>query len=79
MYIHGTVEDKQFKNNIAGTEKAGHAISIWHFSYAADAAGAEAKAEKCAALIKPYKIELPVYFDFEYYSETNAAQKQKAS
>lgn len=66
---HGQKVDTQFNKYVDGATKAGIPFGIYHFSYAATVAQAEAEAKKCLEIIKPYKIELPVYFDFEDYSE----------
>jgi lysozyme len=66
---HGQKKDTQFDNYIAGANKAGIPFGIYHFSYAANVEQAKAEAEKCLEIIKPVKIDLPVYFDFEDYSE----------
>jgi lysozyme len=66
---HGHKKDTQFDNYIAGANKAGIPFGIYHFSYAANVEQAKAEAEKCLEIIKPVKIDLPVYFDFEDYSE----------
>lgn len=66
---HGQKKDTQFDNYITGANKAGIPFGIYHFSYAANVEQAKAEAEKCLEIIKPVKIDLPVYFDFEDYSE----------
>ena len=66
---HGQKKDTQFDNYITGANKAGIPFGIYHFSYAANVEQAKAEAEKCLEIIKPVKIDLPIYFDFEDYSE----------
>ncbi len=67
--------DKQFSANIKGTTAAGLPIGIYHFSYALTAADAAAEAKYCCAMLKGYKIDLPVYFDLEDDSEAYGAKK----
>jgi len=59
--------DSQFLPNIKGAIAAGIPIGVYHFSYALNAAGAKAEAERVISLLAPYKkyITLPVFFDFE--------------
>jgi GH25 family lysozyme M1 (1,4-beta-N-acetylmuramidase) len=72
---YGQIEDREFKKYIDGAIKAGIPVGIYYFSYALNAQQAKDEAAHCMKLIKPYKIDLPVYFDFEYDSETFAAKK----
>ena len=60
--------DEQFTANMKGAIAAGIPVGAYHFSYALNAAGAKAEAERVVQLLAPYKahITLPVYFDFEY-------------
>lgn len=72
---YGQLEDRQFKANIQGAAKAGIPVGVYYFSYALNAVKAEEEASHCLSLIKPYTIDFPVYFDFEYDSETFGAKK----
>ena len=51
---------------------AGLPVGTYWFSYAADAKDALKEAEVCHSILKPWKdrLTLPVFFDFEYDSET---------
>ena len=62
-----TYTDSEFLNNMKGAISVGLPIGVYHFSYALNAAGAKAEAERVISLLAPYKqhITLPVYFDFE--------------
>ncbi len=62
-----TYTDSEFLNNMKGAISVGLPIGIYHFSYALNAAGAKAEAERVISLLAPYKkyVTLPVYFDFE--------------
>lgn len=64
--------DVKFKANIEGAIAAGLPVGIYWFSYAYGEAMAAKEAEYCLAAIKPYKITLPVFFDWEYDSMTYA-------
>lgn len=66
--------DEKFKRNISECNKHGIPCGVYWFSYAYTEAMARKEAEYCLAAIKPYKVELPVCFDFEYDS-VNYAQK----
>lgn len=58
--------DKQFIRNISECNRLGIPCGVYWFSYAYTAAMAAKEAEYCLAAIKPYKVELPVCYDFEY-------------
>lgn len=72
---YGQIEDREFKKYIDGAIKVGIPVGIYYFSYALNVQQAKDEATHCIKLIKPYKIDLPVYFDFEYDSETFGAKK----
>lgn len=59
-------EDPQFKRNITQAIAQGIHVGVYHFSYALDVAGVKREAEFVLSLLKDYKIDLPVFFDFEY-------------
>ena len=58
--------DSQFAQNIRGAAAQGIPVGVYWFSYALDAAGARAEAQKCLETIQGCDITLPVFFDFEY-------------
>lgn len=60
--------DNQFVNNITGAQRAGIPVGVYWFSYAISEDTARQEAEKCAATLSGYSIDLPVFFDFEYDS-----------
>ena len=72
---YGQFPDKEFHANMKGAAAAGLPVGIWYFSYALSIVQAAEEAAHCCGLIKQYKIDLPVYFDFEYASEEYAAKK----
>lgn len=57
-----------FKPQITAAIDAGMPVGIYWFSRAYTTDMAKAEANKCAEAIKPYKISLPVFIDFEYDS-----------
>lgn len=64
--------DEKFERNISECNRLGIPCGVYWFSYAYTEAMAKKEAEYCLAAIKPYKVELPVCFDFEYDSVTYA-------
>lgn len=71
---YARVVDNKFKDNIKGAQAAGVSVGVYWFSYALTVTQAIDEAEFCATTIKPYKLDLPVYFDFEYDTERYAKQ-----
>lgn len=66
--------DKQFERNIKECNRLGIPCGVYWFSYAYNEAMAEKEAEYCLAAIKPYRLDYPVAFDFEYDSVNYAAK-----
>lgn len=64
--------DGKFVRNITECNRLGIPCGVYWFSYAYTEEMAKKEAEYCLAAIKPYKVELPVCFDFEYDSVTYA-------
>ena len=64
--------DKQFVRNISECNRIGIPCGVYFFSYAYTPEMAMREAERCLAMIEPYRVELPVAFDFEYDSVTYA-------
>lgn len=73
--------DEQFKRNISECNRLDIPCGVYWFSYAYTEEMARKEAEYCLAAIKPYKVELPVCFDFEYdsvsYAEKNGINVTK--
>ena len=57
--------DPYFTANVMACNTYGIPCGVYWFSYALTAAEAATEAAYCLAAIRPYKIELPVCFDFE--------------
>ncbi len=66
--------DKRFVSYINAAIKAGLAIGVYWFIYAADTAVAMLNAQKCLEVIRPYRefITLGVWADWEYDSDKRA-------
>lgn len=67
--------DPQFKRNAEQCAKVGMPFGVYWFSYALNVSDAEKEAAYCLAAVKPYKLEYPICFDFEYDS-VEYAKKQ---
>lgn len=67
--------DAQFKRNISECNRLGIPCGVYWFSYAYTEEMARKEAEHCLTAIKPYKLDYPVAFDFEYDSVSYAAKK----
>jgi GH25 family lysozyme M1 (1,4-beta-N-acetylmuramidase) len=66
-YGQGNV-DAQFKRNVEECNRLQIPVGVYWFSYAYNAALALKEAKYCLEAIEPYRIELPVAFDWEYAS-----------
>ncbi len=64
--------DKYFARNAAECNRLGIPCGAYWFSYAKSVAEAEKEARHLLAAVKPYRMELPLCFDFEYDSRDNA-------
>lgn len=60
--------DNKFIRNISECNRLGIPCGVYWFSYALNADMAKKEAEYCLKVIEPYRVELPVCFDFEYDS-----------
>lgn len=67
--------DKKFKYNITNALKYGIDCGSYWFSYATNPAEARAEASLFLQVIKPYPLEYPIAFDFEYDSVIYAEKK----
>lgn len=57
--------DNKFIRNISECNRLGIPCGVYWFSYAYTEEMARKEAEYCLSVIKPYRVELPVCFDFE--------------
>lgn len=69
--------DKQFHTNMKQAIANGIQVGVYHFSYAGTEAAARREAEGVISLIKGYSLTYPVYFDYEYHSDTLAGKLSK--
>jgi len=67
--------DKQFLRNITECNRLGIPCGAYWFSYAYTVELARAEAQHLIKAIKPFKISLPVAFDWEYDSLNRAKQR----
>ena len=68
------VLDPKFEQNIKGFQKVGIPIGVYFYTYADSNKSAKDDAKWVVEQIKPYKIQLPVVFDWEnwsFYQEFN--------
>ena len=68
----GTAADNKFKTHMQSASDAGMLIGIYWFAYPFTVSDAVKEADKCAETIAGYKIDLPVFYDFEYNTEDYA-------
>ena len=59
-------KDKRFDENMQACDKLGIPQGVYHFSYSRNVEEAKAEANLVLKTIKPYALELPVYYDIEY-------------
>ena len=64
--------DKQFKRNMEGFNRVGIPVGVYFYSYAATKKSAVKDALWVLEQIKPYKVDLPVVYDWENWSFYNA-------
>lgn len=66
--------DKRFQRNASELNRLGIPFGVYWFSYAYTQDMARKEAEYCLNTIKPYRVEYPVCFDFEYDSDSYAKE-----
>ncbi len=64
--------DTQFARNASECNRLGIPIGAYWFSYAKSVTEAEKEAAHLLAAVEPYRMELPLCYDFEYDSVSNA-------
>lgn len=67
--------DEQFVRNADECTRLGIPFGVYWFSYAGTVERARQEAKYCIEAIKPYRIEYPIAFDFEYDSVDYLAGK----
>ena len=73
---YGTSVDPKFAGYIKSARDAGMLVGVYWFCYARDTVEARREAEVCANTLTGYKLDLPVFYDFEYDTERYAAKTQ---
>lgn len=69
----GTItEDTYFKTNMQGAAAAGIPVGVYLYSYLQDAAAAKRAAENVLQMVKGYRLEMPLVFDFEENKRNSA-------
>lgn len=71
---YGRTTDPKFHANIKGAQAAGIAVGVYWFAYPLNVEGARSEADYAHNVIKPYKLDLGVFYDFEEDSERYARQ-----
>lgn len=67
--------DRQFARNAAECNRLGIPCGAYWFSYAKTTDEAKSEARDLLAAVKPYRMELPLAYDFEYDSVKNAERQ----
>ena len=65
------VLDPKFEQNIKGFQKVGIPVGVYFYTYADSNKSAKADAKWVVEQLKPYKIDLPVAFDWENWNYYN--------
>lgn len=68
-------EDTRFRENIQGAAAAGIPVGVYFFSQATTPEEGREEARYCLELVRPYKLDFPVFIDSEY---ANAQQTGRA-
>lgn len=71
---YGNTVDSKFYDNINNAKKVGLLVGVYWFGYAYTVEQAEREAKQCLYTIKNYKLELPVFYDWEYDSYNYATK-----
>lgn len=64
--------DSKFEQNMEGFNRVGIPVGVYFYSYAKNEIEAEEEARWVLDKIKPYKVDLPIAFDFEDWSNINS-------
>ena len=71
----GSAVDEKFKQHYTAAKNAGMLIGTYWFCYSLTADDAIAEADKCIETIRDCKLDLPVFYDFEYDTERYAGER----
>lgn len=75
---YGLKADSKFTAHYKAAKAAGLQIGAYWFCYALDGAGAIKEAKKCVETVRGCKLNLPIFYDFEYDTERYAEQQNVA-
>lgn len=64
----GSIMDSYFEQNIKNAKDAGVKVGVYYYSYARNVKEAKEQAEWVNETLKPYKLDLPIAFDWECYN-----------
>lgn len=67
---YSLTSDQRFEKNIKACNNLGIPVGVYWFSYALSKDAVLNEAKKCIEVIKPYTVDFPVAFDWEYDSDT---------
>lgn len=73
---YGTSVDAKFAAHIKAAKDAGMLVGVYWFCYARDIVEARREAEVCANTLNGYKLDLPMFYDFEYDTEHYTAKSR---
>ena len=69
-----STEDLCFKDNIKNAKEVGIKVGVYWFCYALNEVEARKEADFFYFFIKKYKLDLPIFYDFEYDTERYAME-----
>ena len=72
------VEDRKFRDNLAGAKAAGLDVGVYFFSQALDEAEAAEEAAFVLSLLGGETLELPIVYDFEFRMNSDGSRKPEA-
>lgn len=72
---YSQTEDPLFKEHVRGAKKAGLKVGVYWFSYAVTVVSAVQEANRCTNLLNGIELDLPIFYDFEYDTESYGQKK----
>lgn len=72
---YSCTKDERADYNLSRCNQVGIPVGVYWFSYATTVEAAKREAEACLRVIKPYRLDLPVAFDYEYDSVDYAKKR----
>lgn len=71
---YGATEDPKFAAHYKAAKAAGMLVGAYWFCYALDYDEAQSEADVCEKVLSGCKLDLPVFYDFEYNTEEYATR-----